>query len=200
MRRVRLSPGGHEVAGYPAARRPGRRFWGAALALAAALASACAPQAPGPSKAAEAFRKEVLAARESLSASLTDAAANREPQAAGRILEQTCSLARESGRPFACGITVLDHHGITLASATPGEPIRRLDYSRYDVVSTALKERRVVKTKLYLQDRTALYVVAIPLGRRGAAVGLLVLAFDQSDLMNRHGLTEEEFQRVDLGR
>ncbi len=67
-------------------------------------------------------------------------------------------------------------------------------------MSTALKERRVVKTKLYLQDRTALYVVAIPLERRGEAVGLLVLAFDQSDLMNRHGLTEEEFQRVDLGR
>jgi len=188
------------VAGNPAARRTRRRSWGAAAALAAALAAACAPPAPGPSKAEEAFRKEVLAARESLSASLTDAAANREPRAAARILEQTCSLARESGRPFACGITVLDRHGITLASATPGAPIRRLDYSRYDVVSTALKERRVVKTKLYLQDRTALYVVAIPLERRGETVGLLVLAFDQSDLVNRHGLTEEEFQRVDLGR
>ncbi|NPV06221.1 MAG: hypothetical protein HPY67_16020 [Syntrophaceae bacterium] len=188
------------MAAYPAARRPGMRFLGAILALAAASASACAPPAPGPSKAEEAFRKEVLAAREALSASLTDAAANREPQAAGRILQQTCSLARESGRPFACGITVLDRQGITLASATPGAPFRRLDYSRYDAVSKALKERRIVKTKLYLQDRSALYVVAIPLERRGEAVGLLVLTFDREDLSNRHGLTEEEFQRVDLGR
>ena len=183
-----------------AMQRTGRRFRGAALAFAAVLAAACAPPAPGPSKAEEAFRKEVLAVRESLSASLTDAAAKGEPPAAGRILEQACTLARESDRPFACGITVLDRHGITLASATPGARIRRLDYSRYDVVATALKERRVVKRKLHLQDRTALYVVAIPLERRGEAVGLLVLAFDPADLMNRHGLTEAEFQRVDLGR
>jgi len=164
------------------------------------IAAACAPPAPGPSKAEEAFRKEVLAVRDSLSASLTDAAAKGEPLAARRILEQTCALARESDRPFACGITVLDRHGITLSSATPGAQIRRLDYSRYDIVSTALRERRVVKKKLHLQDRTALYVVAIPLERRGEAVGLLVLAFDPADLMNRHGLTEAEFQRVDLGR
>jgi len=200
MLRARLCPRGHDVEGHPAARRPWSRLLGATLALAAALASACAPPAPGPSKAEEAFRKEVMAAREALSASLADAAADREPRAAGRILEQTCSLARESGRPFACGITVLDRRGITLASATPGASFRRLDYSRYDAVSTALKERRVVKTKLYLQDRSALFVVALPLERRGEAVGLLVLAFDQADLLNRHGLTEEEFRRVDLGR
>ena len=186
--------------GHPAARRPGMRLLGATLAFAAALVSACAPPTPGPSTAEEAFRKEVKEAREALSAPLADAAANREPGAAGGILEQTCSLARESGRPFACGITVLDRQGITLASATPGAPFRRLDYSRYDAVSTALKERRIVKTKLYLQDHTALYVVAIPLERRGETVGLLVLAFDQADLLNRHGLTEEAFQRVDLGR
>ena len=67
-------------------------------------------------------------------------------------------------------------------------------------MATAMRERKIVKTKLYLQDRSALYVVAIPLERRGEVVGLLVLAFDQSDLRNRHGLTEEEFQNVDLGR
>ena len=184
----------------PAARRYERGFGAAVLVLIAVLTAACTPSAPGPSKASEAFRQEVLAARESLSASLMDAAANREPRAAGRILEQTCSLARESGRPFACGITVLDQHGITLASATPGAAIRRLDYSRYEVVTTAMRDRRIVKTKLYLQDRSALYVVAIPLERRGEVVGLLVLAFDQSDLRSRHGLTEEEFQNVDLGR
>ncbi len=174
------------------------RKWGMVSAL--ALIVACTPSPPAPSKASEAFRQEVLAARESLSAALMDAAAGREPGAAGRILEQTCSLARESGRPFACGITVLDNHGITLASATPGAAMRRLDYSRDEAVTRALAERRIVKAKLYLQDRSKLYVVAMPLERRGELVGLLVLAFDQADLMGRHGLTEEEFQNVDLGR
>ena len=87
-----------------------------------------------------------------------------------------------------------------LASATiaPGEPIKRLDYSRYEVVMKALKERKIVKAKLYLQDHSTLYTVVIPLVRQGEALGLLVLAFDTADLGDRLGLTEEEFLRVDL--
>lgn len=171
---------------------------GAALLLCLALLAGCAPSAPGPTEAGESFRKEVLAARDSLEPALLEAVARREPRSAKRILEQRCTLARESGSPFACGITVMDNHGITLASATPGEPIKRLDYSRYEVVMTALKERKVVKARLFLQDGTRLYVVAIPLVRSGESIGLLGLAFDAADLRSRFGLTEDEFMRVDL--
>jgi len=169
---------------------------GAALLLSLALIASCAPSTPGP--AGESFKKEVQAAKDFLAPSLMDAVASREPRSARSVLERQCALAREGGRPFSCGITVLDSHGITLASATPGEPIKRLDYSRYEVFSKALTERKIVKAKLYLQDRTTLYVVGIPLVRQGEALGLLVLAFDAVDLRNRFGLTEEEFLRVDL--
>jgi len=172
------------------------RARGAALLLSLALIVSCAPSAPGP--AAESFKKEVQATKESLAPSLMDAVANREPRSARSIVERQCDQAEKRGRPFSCGITVLDHHGITLASATPGEPIRRLDYSRYEIVMKALKERKIVKAKLYLQDRTTLYVVGIPLVRQGEVLGLLVLAFDAADLRNRFGLTEEEFLRADL--
>ena len=175
-----------------------RRAKGVTLLLALALIASCTPSAPGP--ASESFRKEVLAARDSLAPALMDAVASREPRLAKNILDQKCALAKEDGSPFACGITILDHHGITLASATlaPGEPIRRLDYSRYEVVMTALKERKVVKARLFLQDGTKLYVVAIPLVRNEEAIGLLGLAFDASDLRDRFNLTEDEFMRVDL--
>lgn len=169
-----------------------------ALLLSLAVLAACAPSSPGPSGAGEAFRKEVLATKESLAPSLMDALARREPRTVRRILEKRCALARESGRPFTCGITILDPNGITLASATPGEPIRRRDYSRYELVMKALKERKTVKAKLYLQDRTTLYAVAIPLVRQGEALGLLMLAFDATDLGNRFGLAEEEFLSLDL--
>ena len=169
---------------------------GAALLFSLALIASCAPPAPGP--AAESFKQEVQATKESLATSLMDAVASREPRSARSILERQCALAGKSGRPFSCGITVLDPHGITLASATPGEPIKRLDYSRYEVVMQALKGRKIVKAKLYLQDRTTLCVVVIPLMRQGEALGLLVLAFDAADLRNRFGLTEEEFLRADL--
>ena len=169
---------------------------GVALLFCMAFLAGCAPSAPGP--AAESFKQEVQATKASLAPSLMDAVASREPRSASSILERQCALAGKSGRPFSCGITVLDPHGITLASATPGEPIKRLNYSRYEVVMKGLKERKIVKAKLYLQDRTTLYVVGIPLVRQGEALGLLVLAFDASDLRDRFGLTEEEFLRVDL--
>jgi hypothetical protein len=170
----------------------------AALLLSLAVLASCAPSAPGP--AAESFKKEVQATKASLAPSLMDAVSRREPRLARSVLERQCALAGKSGSPFTCGITVLDHQGITLASATlaPGEPMKRLDYSRYEVVMKALKERKIVKAKLYLQDRTTLYVVGIPLVRQGEALGLLVLAFDAADLRDRFGLTEEEFLRVDL--
>jgi len=180
--------------------RLARRALGAVLLFCLTLSAGCTPSSPGPSGAGDTFRKEVLAARDSLAPALMDAVASREPRSAKRILEQRCALAKEGGSPFACGITVLDNHGITLASATiaPGEPIKRLDYSRYEVVMNGLKERKIVKTKLYLQDRTTLCVVVIPLVRQGEALGLLVLAFDAADLRDRFGLTEEEFLKVDL--
>ena len=102
---------------------------GITLLLALALIASCAPSAPGP--AAESLKKAVQATKESLAPSLMDAVASREPRSVKGILERQCALAREGGSLFTCGITVLDPHGITLASATiaPGEPIKRLNYA-----------------------------------------------------------------------
>jgi hypothetical protein len=171
---------------------------GVALLFCMALLAGCAPSSTEQPVAGESFRKEVLAARESLAPTLMDAVAGREPRSARSILEQQCSLAQKGGSPFTCGITVLDQHGITLASATPGEPIKRLNYSRYEIVMKALKDRKIVKAKLYLQDRTTLCVVVIPLLRQGETLGLLVLAFDAADLRDRFGLTVDDFMRLDL--
>jgi hypothetical protein len=169
-----------------------------ALLFCLAFLAGCAPSATEPPGAGKSFKKEVLATKESLSASLMDAVANGDTHSARSILKQKCAMAGKSDRPFTCGITVLDRYGILLASATPGEPIKRLDYSRNEIAMKALKDRKIAKTKLYLQDRTTLYVVGIPLMRQGEALGLLVLAFDASDLRERFGLTEDDFMRVDL--
>jgi hypothetical protein len=170
------------------------------LVLLAAVFSGCALPEFGQSEAVLSFKKEVKETRDALVPSLIDAVANRDPRAVRLILDKQCALAREKGRPFACGITVLDLHGITLASATPVETMRRLNYSRYEVVMQALKDKKIVTAKLYLQDGSALYVVGIPLARSGKAQGLLVLTFDAGELKNRVGITEQEFLQVDLNR
>jgi hypothetical protein len=64
----------------------------------------------------------------------------------------------------------------------------------------ALKEQKVVNTKLFLQDRTVLYIVGVPLVHDGGILGLLVLVFDASDLKSRLRLTEDDFLKMDLNR
>ena len=172
----------------------------AGLVLLAAVLSGCALPESGQSDAVLSFKKEVKETRDSLVPSMIEAVASRDPRTVRLILEKQCSLARENGRPIACGITVLDLHGITLASVTPGETMRRLNYSRYEVVMQALKEKKIVTAKLYLQDGTTLYVVGIPLACNSKTQGLLVLTFDAGELKNRVGITEQEFLKVDLNR
>jgi len=172
----------------------------AGLVLLAALSSGCTLPESGQSDAVLSFKKEVKETADVLVPSLTEAVANRDPSAVMLILDKQCALARENGRPFTCGITVLDLNGITFASVTPSEMIRRLNYSRYEVVMQTLEGNKIVTAKLYLQDGTNLYVVGIPLARDGKAQGLLVLTFDARELKNRVGITEKEFLKVDLNR
>ena len=172
----------------------------AGLVLLAAFCSGCTLPESGQSDAVLSFEKEVKETGDVLVPALIEAVANRDPSAVSLILDKQCALARENGRPFACGITVLDLHGITLASVTPSETIKRLNYSRYEVVMQTLKDNKIVTAKLYLQDGTTLYVVGIPLARSGRTQGLLVLTFDASELKNRVGITEKEFLKVDLNR
>jgi len=183
------------------ARRPHTAVMAAAvLALLAAFFSACSTPGSDQSGAVLSFKKEVKETTDALIPALIEPVANRDPRAVKLILDKQCALARDKGRPFACGITVLDLHGITLASVTPGDTIRRLNYSRYESVTQALKDRKIVTAKLYLQDGTTLCAVGIPLARNGEAQGLLVLTFDAGELKDRVGITEQEFLKVDLNR
>jgi hypothetical protein len=170
------------------------------LVLLTAFCLGCDIRESGQSDAVLSFKKEVKESRDALVPPLIEAVANRDPRTVRLILDKQCDQARESGRPFACGITVLDLHGITFASVTPVETMRRLNYSRYEVVMQALKDNKIVTAKLYLQDGTNLDVVGIPLARNGKTVGLLVLTFDAGELKDRVGITEQEFLKVDLNR
>jgi hypothetical protein len=170
------------------------------MVLLTAFFSACSTPESGQSDAILSFKKEVKETTDALVAPLMEPVTKRDPHAIKLILERECALARENGRPFACGITVLDLHGITLGSVTPSDAIRRLNYSRYEAVTQALKDRKIVTAKLYLQDGTTLDVVGIPLAGNGKAQGLLVLTFDAGELKSRVGISEQEFLKLDLNR
>jgi len=168
------------------------------LIAAAIAATGCTPSPPAESKAVISFKKEIRETGDRLAPLLMDNLAKRDPRSVRKSLQKHCTAADENGIPYNCGITVLDKSGVTLASATPAAPLKRLNYSRYEAVMSVVNEKKAVNTILYLQDHTRLFVVGIPMLREGEVMGILVLTFDSNDLRKRTGLTEQEFRDLTL--
>ncbi len=165
------------------------------LALASILA--CTPEAKAPSGSVQTFKLDVLTARDALRSDVVEAITGREPTLAKARLAERCVLAASRKGPFRCGVTVLDRNGLALASASAAEPGKRLDYSRYDMLMSGISDGRPVKTRLFLQDRTTLFVVGLPVHEGGRVVALLVLAFDGSEL-GQYGISEKEFMELEF--
>jgi hypothetical protein len=168
------------------------------LIAAAVAATGCQSPPPAESEAVTSFKKEIRETGDRLAPVLVDSLAMRDPRLVRKTLRTLCATADKSSTPYSCGITVLDKHGITLASATPAAPLKRLNYSRYEAVMSVVNEKKTVNTVLYLQDHSRLFVVGIPMLRESELLGVLVLTFDSNDLQKRTGLTEQEFRDLKL--
>lgn len=164
----------------------------------AVVSTGCGSPPPPESQAILSFKKDIRETGDGLVPLLMDGVAKRDTRSVRNTLKRLCLKAEKSGTPYRCGITVLDGNGVTLASATPTVPLRRLNYSRYESVMKVIREKKPVNTILYLQDHSRLYVVGIPMLREGEVLGVLVLTFDSDDLRKKTGLTEQEFRALTM--
>ncbi len=160
---------------------------------------ACKP-APAPSSAAVSFKKEVRDHIEKLSPLFADSLHKGDLRAVESVLTQACIEAEERGKPFSCGIAVLDKNGVSITSTSPRKPSRGIDYSHYESITRSLREKRIVHTRLFLQDGTRIFAVSAPLMKEGRLVGLLVLGYFSTEVQRNWGLTEEEFLEIDFNR
>jgi hypothetical protein len=160
---------------------------------------ACKPSI-APSRAAVAFKKEVRDNIEKLSPPFAEALLKGNPKAVEAALTRACIEAEEQGKPFSCGIAILDKNGISVTSTSPRKPSRGIDYSHYESVTKSLREKRIVHARLFLQDGTKIYAVSSPLVKDGRLVGLLVLGYFSTEVQRNWGLTEAEFLELDFNR
>ncbi|HOD34827.1 MAG TPA: hypothetical protein PLR20_03135 [Syntrophales bacterium] len=160
---------------------------------------ACNPS-PSHSKAAVAFKKEVRDNIEKLSPPFAEALHKGDHKALESALTRACIEAEEQGKPFSCGIAILDKNGVSMTSTSPRKPSRGIDYSHYESITKTLREKRIVRVRLFLQDGTKIYAVSSPLMRDGRLVGLLVLGYFSTEVQRNWGLTEAEFLELDFNR
>lgn len=159
--------------------------------------SACQP-APPPSNAAVAFKKEVRDNIEKLSPLFADALLKGNQKQVETALMRACTEAEQNGKPFSCGIAILDKNGISITSTSPRKPSRGIDYSHYESITKSLREKRIVHTRLFLQDGTKIFAISSPLVKDGNLIGLLVLGYFSTEVQRNWGLTEAEFLEINF--
>jgi hypothetical protein len=158
---------------------------------------ACKPS-PAPSSAAVAFKKEVRDNIEKLSPPFAEALLKGNQKAIESALTRACVEAEQQGKPFSCGIAILDKNGISITTTSPRKSSRGIDYSHYESITKSLRAKRIVHARLFLQDGTKIYAVSSPLVQDGRLVGLLVLGYFSTEVQRNWGLTEAEFLEIDF--
>jgi hypothetical protein len=159
--------------------------------------SACQP-AHFPSNAAVAFKKEVRDNIEKLSPLFANALLEKNQKQVETVLMRACAEAERTGKPFSCGIAILDKNGISVTSTSPRKPSRGIDYSHYESITKSLRQKRIVHTSLFLQDGTKIFAISSPLVKDGNLFGLLVLGYFSTEVQRNWGLTEAEFLEINF--
>lgn len=74
------------------------------------------------------------------------------------------------------------------------------DFSRYRFVKNAFKQKKILQDRLYLQDRSELWIVCVPLVRQKDIVGAIVLGFNPIEVQKDYGLNTKQFLALDLNK
>lgn len=171
-------------------------LWLVILLLALGLAGCTAPAPPLSPKAA-AFKREVRELIGRLAPALAGPLArNDAPAAEEAILALYPSVGQEQDDfPFQLGAMGKD--GVLLASRPPVRLIGA-DFIHYQLVQETLHNRRINKKRLYAPDDSPVYFVAAPIMADDGLVGLVVLRLTAAQALKKWGITEKEFEGMDL--
>lgn len=169
-----------------------------ALVMAAMLFCGCQGKPAPLSPAAATFKHEIKTCLANLSAALMKPVAKKDVAAINAALAKVespavklCSLC-----PFQIG--VLDQLGDALATYPPKSGNNGRNYSKYDLITKAIKSKKIQQQRFFLQNGSELYLICAPLVREGNVIGLVVIAVNSEDAAKRWGLTEKEFLGLDF--
>jgi hypothetical protein len=74
------------------------------------------------------------------------------------------------------------------------------DFSRYQFVKKAFKQKKVIQDRLYFQDQSELWIVCVPLVQQKGIVGAIVLGFNPTEVNKDYGLNIKQFLALDFNK
>ncbi len=171
----------------------------ALCSLLALLVFGCQSQEPPLRPGAAEFKKEVKDCITTLQSSLIQPLSTRNIPAINETLEKVEPQAIKLCRMCPFRIGVLNQEGYTLTVYPPKEDAIG-NFSNYDVVIQALKNRRTTTQRFFLQDGSQIYIICVPILQEEKVLGLLAVAVSAEEAKKRWDMTAEEFLAIDFNR
>lgn len=169
---------------------------GVALSLAVLAASAgCSPKPATVGNAAQEFRQEIQTKLTMYSAVLAEALANHDRERINAVLHRLHTVSNPLTDELPFFLSMLDNHGVTVATWAGAAVDRTRNYGRYHIVSRVIQKQRPFQSALYLQGGSKVYIVCSPLLKREKVVGVLIIGISDEQL-RQEGISEKEFMSL----
>ena len=137
----------------------------------------------GAASSFSAFITEVKGAIERLSASLIDPVSKKDIHAIQATLNRVILDAEREGKPIRFGVGILDNNGLAVAGRYIIGTYKVEDFSNYNFVVKAFKQKKIIQNRLYFQDQSEFLILCAPLIQQKKVIGAVVLGFSPSDIM-----------------
>lgn len=169
---------------------------GVALSLAVLTASSgCSREPAQVGNAALEFREEIQTKLTMYSAALAEALANHDRKRVNSVLQRLYTVSTPLADDLPFFLSVLDNHGVTVATWAGAAVDRTRNYGRYHIVSRVIQKQKPFQSTLYLQGGSKVHIVCSPLLKREKVAGVLIIGISDEQL-RRAGISEKEFMSL----
>jgi len=186
------------MTGFPESPRPPQSGWRVALLTFLTLLWLGCPAREQPlSPAAAAFKRDLRETIARLTAVLMEPVCQADARACEEAILSIYPQAPRDTLTFPFHVGVMNRDGVLIYTIPPVKNLGA-DYSQYQAVRDALRERRIRNVRLFAPNGRELYLILAPMLKDRRLVGLLLLRLDPERVAQRWGLSTEEFLAVNL--
>jgi len=146
------------------------------------------------------FKEEVKKVIKKMSGPMMGPLLNGDNNAIQATLDKIILDAEKEEKPIRFGIGILNMEGLAVAGRYIVGTFKMDDFSKYNYVAKAFKQRKIVQDRLYFQGGSEFLIICVPLVREKEVVGAIVFGVDPSQTKKDYGLTTEQFMALDFNK
>jgi hypothetical protein len=146
------------------------------------------------------FKEEVKRVIKKMTGPIMGPVLNGDNNAIQATLDRIILDAEKEGKPVRFGIGILDVGGLAVAGRYIVGTFKTDDFSKYNYVAKAFRQRKIVQDRLYFQGGSEFLIICVPLVRQKEVVGAIVIGVDPPQIEKEYGLTTEQFMALDFNK